>query len=176
MKVNILEAHDRLKYLMKSQADAVSQGCDDCLKRNPLSLKLQDKSPYIYIFAHARTADNQSDKRILWQPRLTKPKAQTNSCLFRAKSHTDILEVCWQIPPRELWPQFKAGNVTECEIAVWSINMFIHNREELEKNYPDDLTDEQVKHILTEIMMEMKSQECHANLMKNLYGDLDEGT
>ena len=100
MKLNRLETHDRLLYYKKDQSASITQGIDDCLKRNPLSIALQRHSPYVYIFAHPRTADDGYTKRMLWQARLGKPKAQTNSYLFRAKSNADILEICWMIPPR----------------------------------------------------------------------------
>lgn len=155
MKLNLLETHDRLIQLMKRQADVVAQGCEDCLKRNPLSLALQSHSPYIYIFAHPRSTDDGLHKRMLWQPRLGKPKAQTNSYLFRATSNTDILEVCWMIPPREMWSQYQKGNITENETVNWSIAMFQHNRRELEKSYPDDLSDERIKTIYTVVAADM---------------------
>ncbi len=168
MKLNLLETHDRLKYLLKDQSDVIARGCEDCLKRNSLSLRLQARSDYIYIFAHPRTHDNGVDKRMIWQPRLEKPKSQTNSYLFRAKSNTDILEVCWNLPPRELWPQYKKGNVTENEVAIWSINMFMNNREELDRPYPDDVSPEKVRQIYVEIATEIDQEKLQESLASNL--------
>src|SRR6185503_3789607 len=98
MKLNVLETHDRLKHLIKDQSANVFQGAEDCLKKNPLSLSIQEKSPYVYLFAHPRTADDGVNKRLLWDPRLSIPEAQTNSYLFRAISHSDIIEVVWMLP------------------------------------------------------------------------------
>src|ERR1700685_1507363 len=106
MKIDRLETHDRLEHFVNDQWATISQGASDCLLRNPDSLALQEKSPYIYIFAHPRTHDDGVSKRMLWQPRLTKPKAQTNSYLFRAASKSDVLMICWLIPPREMWNQY----------------------------------------------------------------------
>lgn len=155
MKLDLFETHDRLKHLKQDQALNINQGCDDCLKKNSLSLALQEKSSYIYIFAHPRTADNGYSKRMIWQPRLSRPKAQTNSYLFRAKSHTDILEVCWLLPPREMWSQYRKGNVTESDLVVWSIHQFQYKRAELEKSFEDDLSDAKVKQIYIEVAREM---------------------
>src|SRR5260221_7414673 len=119
MKVNILEAHDRQQHLMKEQAINISQGVEDCLKQNSFSLALQTYSSYIYIFVHPRTSEDGSTKTMYYQPRLTKPEAQTNSYLFRAKSHSDIVEVCWLLPNEEIWGQHAKGNVTESEIVEW---------------------------------------------------------
>ena len=151
MKIEKLEAHDRLLHLQQDQSLNVAQGAEDCLKRNPLSLALQEHAPYIYLFAHPRTADDGVNKKMIWQPRLTRPKAQTNSYLFRAKSNTDELEVCWLIPPREMWPQYKKGNVTENQLVLWSIAQFQYHREVLEKACSDDMTDEQIKNIYINI-------------------------
>lgn len=165
MKVNILEAHDRKKHFIKDQALNVSQGVDDCLKKNPLSLALQQYSPYIYIFAHPRTSEDGVTKRMLYQPRLTRPQAQTNSYLFRATSHTDLVEICWLLPPEEMWGQYKKGNVTESEIVQWSINQFRANKEKLEEKHPEDLSDERAK----DIYIQMGTDKSHKDLMERLY-------
>jgi hypothetical protein len=154
MRLNLLETHDRLEYLMKDQSEKIAQGAEDCLKKNPDSLKLQEKSHYIYIFAHPRTHDNGVDKNLFWQPRLVKPKAETNSYLFRAQSRTDIFEVCWMIPPIELWEQYKKGNVCESNWCAWSIEQYLHNREGLEKPFEDDWSYEQAWNIFKSILQE----------------------
>lgn len=158
MKITRLETHDRLEHFKKDQEKTIFHGADDCLRQNPLSLQLQEKSPYIYIFAHPRTADDGITKRILWQPRLTKPKAQTNSYLFRAVSKSDLLEICWLIPPRELWPQYQRGNLTEEQTVLWSINQFLYNRDQLEAAEHDDLSDEKILHIYREIVHNIKKK------------------
>jgi hypothetical protein len=147
MKLNLLETHDRLEHFVNDQRDLIAQGASDCLLKNPNSLALQEKSPYIYIFAHPRTADDGTTKRMLWQPRITKPKAQTNSYLFRAISHTDILTICWLIPPKEMWDQYRKGNICESNYVLWSINQFQYNREELENPDPEDMSDDRARAI-----------------------------
>ncbi len=152
MKLNRLETHDRLLHFKKNQEANIFQGAEDCLKKNPDSLFFQSRSPYVYIFAHPRTADDGVTKRMLWQPRLWKPKAQTNSYLFRAQSHSDLIQICWLLPPEELWSQYSIGNVTENEEILWSIDMYLYHRDKLEKDEPDDLTDEKGKPIMQEFI------------------------
>lgn len=154
MKINRLEAHDRYKHLIEDQSKKIWEGAEDCLKRNPDSLKMQENCHYIYIFAHPRSDDESRNKRLLWQPRLVKPKAQTNSYLFRATSNTDMIEICWLLPPRELWGQYTKGKVCESNWVSWSIDQFKHNRTEMEKPFPDDLTDEQALKIFISILKE----------------------
>lgn len=154
MKINRLETHDRLEHFINDQSQNIWQGADDCLKRNPDSLKLQEKSHYIYIFAHPRTMDDGVNKRLLWQPRLVKPKAQENSYLFRAQSNSDVIEICWLLPAKELWGQYDKGKVCESNWAAWSINQFNNNRAELEKPFEDDWTDEQAMNIFKGILKE----------------------
>ena len=154
MKLNILETHDRLEHLIKDQSDNVFQGAEICLKSNPLSLAIQDRCPYVYIFAHSRTSDDGFKKRLLWQPRISKPKAQTNSYLFRAQSKMDIIEVIWIIPERHMWPSYEKGKVTENELVDYSVNLFENNREVLEKPHPEDLREEQSKTIFRNILNE----------------------
>lgn len=158
MKVNLLESHDRLIQYKKEQSLNIAKGLEECIKRNSLSVALQDKSSYIYIFAHPRTADDGVTKRMLWQPRLTKPKAQTNSYLFRLQSKTDLVEICWMLPPREMWPQYKKGNVTESDIVEWSVDQFVNNREQLEAAASDDVTDQMAENIYIDVAREIESE------------------
>ena len=169
MKVNILEAHDRNKYLIKDQSANVFQGAEDCLKRNPLSLAIQDKSPYLYIFAHPRTADDGVNKKLYWQPRLSIPEAQSNSYLFRAISNTDLIEVVWMIPAKELWGQFDDGKVTESNICAWSINEYKKNKASLERPHPDDMPDEKARLIMRSIVDEHLYTIRQEKMMGRLY-------
>jgi len=158
MKIDRLEAHDRLLFFKKDQEATINQGIEDCLKRNPLSLALQRRSPYIYIFAHPRTAEDGVTKRMLWQPRLSRPSPQTNSYLFRVQSNTEDIEICWMLPPREQWTQYKKGNVTENDIVNWSIAQFTNHREDLAAPYADDFSQERINAILTDIAREIEEE------------------
>lgn len=154
MKINRLETHDRLQHFVKDQSANIFQGAEDCLKKNPDSLAIQEKSPYVYIFAHPRTDDDGVTKRMIWQPRLSIPEAQTNSYLFRALSHSDIIEIVWLLPPREMWSQYEKNKVTESNEVAWSINQFRYNKKELEKPHPEDMTEERARLILKAIVDE----------------------
>lgn len=154
MKLNRLETHDRLQHLKKDQSANVWKGAEDCLKKNPLSLAIQEKSPYIYIFAHPRTHDNGVDKVLYWDPRLSIPEPQDNSYLFRAISNSDSIEVCWIIPAKSMWNQYKKGNVTESNWALWSIDMFKTNKAELQKPHPEDMPEERARTILKQVIDE----------------------
>ena len=156
MKLNRLETHDRLEYLIKDQSSSVQQGAEDCLKKNPYSLRLQAHSPYVYLYAHARTHDNGVDKVLYWAPRLSKPPCEPNSYLFRAHSHSDVIEIMWMLPQQEMWSQYKMGNVTENGTVLWSINQYRVNKVELEKPEPKDLPEEKCKMILLDIAREME--------------------
>lgn len=158
MKLDLFESHDRYQHLMNDQSINISQGAEDCLKQNPLSLALQRHSPYIYLFAHPRTADDGFRKRMLWQPRLGKPKAQTNSYLFRAQSNSDIVEICWMLPPREMWTEYRKGNVTESNYVAWSIKMFQEKRPILENPFPDDLSEDKIRGIYMVVAAEMDEE------------------
>lgn len=158
MKINRLEAHDRLLYFQKDQVDPVVQGLDDCLKRNPNSISMQEYFPYIYIFGHPRTDDTSANKRLIWQPRLGKPKAQTNSYLFRALSKTDLVEIVWIIPPREMWPQYEPGKVTASVDVMTSIKNFLHHRKHLEQPHKDDWSEDRIQAMLRKIQDEQNKK------------------
>ena len=133
MKVNRLETHDRYQYFLNNQSKNIWIGAEECLKKNPYSLAIQENCPYVYIFAHPRTAEDGVTKKIFWEPRISKPEAQSNSYLFRAISKTDSVEICWIIPSEEMWDQYKKGNVTESSIVTWSISQFRYNKKWLER-------------------------------------------
>lgn len=142
MKIDRLETHDRLEHFKEDQNDAVMQGLNDCLKLNPLSIALQDRSHYIYVYAHPRTNEYGNAKTMYWQPRLSKPKMETNSYLFRIRSYSDECEIMWMLPPKEQWDQYKKGNVTEHELVNWSISQYQNNKAGMEKPEPEDWPDE----------------------------------
>ena len=151
--VDRLETHDRLLEF-KKQGDTVSQGVRDCISNRPEEFK---NYPF-YIFAHARTAENGRDKRLIYQPRLRKPKAQTNSMLFKAYPPSDKIKIIWMIPDRALWPNFKQKMITEQAEVSRSIHQFQHDRKSLEENEPDDVSEEMANQIYKEIAINQKAR------------------
>lgn len=144
MKINPLDAHDRYEYLTKQSFD-IAECCQDLINQRPFG-----KHPF-YIFAHTRTEEDGATKRLIWQPRLTKPKAQTNSMLFKAYPGTDLIKVIWMIPARELWGQYSKGKMTQNKTVSESIYDFQFNRNKLEEKEADDMTDEQACAVYTEL-------------------------
>jgi len=144
MKIDPLDAHDRYEHFTKQSFD-IAECCQDLVNKRPFG-----DVPF-YIFAHARTEDDGVTKRLIWQPRLTKPKAQTNSMLFKAYPGTDLIKVIWMIPERCMWEQYQKGKLTESQIVTESIHDFINNREKMESPEEDDLSDETIDKIYLEI-------------------------
>ncbi len=156
MKINRLDAHDRLQHFTKQSFD-IGECCQDLINKRPFG-----DNPF-YIFAHARTDDDGVTKRLIWQPRLTKPKAQENSMLFKAYPGKDTLKVIWLIPAPELWGQFNKGLLTENRTVFDSIHAFQHNRKKLEEKEPDDITDEQANAVYREISIHARSKRIREN-------------
>jgi hypothetical protein len=169
MKINKLEAHDRLIHLRKQSAD-ISDCCQDLINQRPFG-----EHPF-YIFAHSRTLgmdekfklfmsgkyktlEEVPEKTIIWQPRLTKPKAQENSMLFKAYPGSDNIKVIWMIPAVELWTQFKKGNLTENKTVVESIDDYLFDRAKLEAKEDDDLPDSKIDAIYRQIARKGKKKE-----------------
>ena len=173
MKVNRLDAHDRLLHL-KSQGDNISRGCQDCINSRPDEFGNHS----FYIFAHKREinlderigilSQDQMDvildpmlkrrfmrledvptHRMIWQPRLGKPKAQPNSMLFKAYPGTDKIKIIWMLPDGslELWDQYKKGLMTENSIVTESMHMFQFNKAKLEAPEDDDVSQEEAERI-----------------------------
>jgi len=172
MKLDRLETHDRYEHFTKQSFD-IGKSCQDLIDQRPFG-----NHPF-YIFAHKReigldervaiynqdlmnnprqfkTLAEVPNARLIWQPRLTKPKAQTNSMLYKAYPGSDVLKVIWMIPSRELWEQYTQGKMTENKTICESIYDFQNNKGKLEAPEDDDLSDQEIDKIYTEISMSKK--------------------
>jgi hypothetical protein len=161
MKLNRLETHDRLEHFTRQSFD-IGQCCQDLIDKRPFG-----QHPF-YIFAHARTDEDGVTKRLIWQPRLTKPKAQSNSMLFKAYPGTDVLKVIWMIPAVELWEQYEKGKMTENKTVYDSIQAYKLNRNELEKPEDDDLSDEKIHQIYRDLSLDAR----HKSHMDKMYSEV----
>jgi len=151
MKINRLDAHDRFEHFKKQDFD-IGACCQDLINQRPYG-----DHPF-YIFAHPRTLEDGVTKTLIWQPRLTKPRAQTNSMLFKAYPGTDVIKIIWMIPARELWEQFTKGKMTENKIVCDSIENFTKHRDQLEAREDDDLSDEKIDAIYRTLSMDANVQ------------------
>jgi hypothetical protein len=183
LKIDRLETHDRLQHFTKQSFD-IGECCQDLINKRPFG-----DHPF-YIFAHSRTIgmdekfklflsgqyktmEEVPEKTIIWQPRLTKPRAQENSMLFKAYPGTDVIKVIWMLPALELWDQYTKGKMMENKTVSESIEMFKTNKEKLEEKEPDDLDDVQIDKIYREISKSAKgSKGPKQNSVDNLNGSL----
>lgn len=161
MKINRLDAHDRYEYFKKQDFD-IGACCQDLIDRRPFG-----DHPF-YIFAHTRTEEDGATKRLIWQPRLTKPKAQTNSMLFKAYPGTDVVKVIWMIPAPELWDQFTKGKMTQNKTVCESIELFKSDKNRLEEKEDDDLTEKQVDAVYREISANAQAEKRKKNQNSSL--------
>ena len=177
IKIDRLETYDRLQVFTK-QSDEVTKGVYDCINLRPPQF---ENYPF-YIFAHKRdlgmderislyntdlkesffkqryirkynSFDQVPSTRVIWCPRLTKPKMQTNSMLFKAYPGKDYTKIIWILPAPELWSQYEIGKMIEHQIVLESINNFKNNRQEMEAKEDDDLPDEKIDAIYREIAL-----------------------
>jgi len=182
MKIKLLESHDRLLEFVK-QSDYIEKGCQDCINNRPEEFL---NYPF-YIFAHKRQIpldekiiifnqdlknsildlsyvrqynriENVPEVRFIWSPRLTKPKAQSNSLLFKVYPPEQVRPI-WIIPEKELWGQYKKGNLIENELITDSIYYFNNYREKLEVKEEDDLSDEKINDIYRAISLSKKPRQ-----------------
>ena len=143
LKVSALEVDDRFSYVQDEQKDEIITILEMFGRKDPFD------GHCFYLFAHARKHENGADIRMIWQPRLTKPKAQTNSMLFRLNpKEPEEVMVVWIIPPREQWHLYEKGKMFQNQIVTESIYDFNHDREKLESKDENDLTDEKVQELL----------------------------
>lgn len=151
MKVDRLETHDRLQHFTGQSFD-IGECCQNLIDQRPFG-----DHPF-YIFAHPRTDDDGVTQRLIWQPRLTKPKSQENSMLFKAYPGKDTLKVIWLIPKSEMWHMYEQGKITENKTVSESIYNFRHFRKFLDSKEDDDYSDEKIDSIYEEISREAKKK------------------
>lgn len=178
MKVNRLETHDRFEYFTQ-QSFGIGKTCQDIINQRPFG------EYAFYIFAHKRqigmderiaifdddlrnslidltyvrkynSLSEVPTDRLIWQPRLTKPKAQENSMLFKGYPGSDNVKILWMIPAREMWDQYSKGKMLENKTVVESINMFKTDPAKLEMKEDDDLPDVVIDRIYREMSMNAK--------------------
>lgn len=158
IKINPLDAHDRFQHFTK-QEFSISECCQNLIDQRPFGHHA------FYIWAHARTDENPHIKRLIWQPRLTRPKPQTNSMLFKAYPETDLVKIIWIIPARELWAQYEKGKITENEFIHDCIQKFENQRYILDVPEPDDLFDDEIDSVYKELACEARRKK----MMDKLY-------
>lgn len=144
MKLNKLETHDRLEHFTRQDFD-IGKCCQDLIDQRPFG-----EVPF-YIFAHTRTEEDGVTKRLIWQPRLTKPLADTNSMLFKAYPGSDKIKVIWMIPDSSMWAQYRKGLMLQNQTVAESIEAFLTKKEELEMPESDDLPDWKINEIYKEL-------------------------
>ncbi len=142
MKVDRLETHDRLLVYQKQQQD-MNDAVLECIKNVPDTIR----SPF-YVYGHSRTvgydekisilvqgSEYAPDTRLIWMPVITKPKAVPNTYLFLANKNTDVIEIVWMLPKKELWNQYAPKQMCFNENIWVSIQNFIYDKDQL--NSPD---------------------------------------
>jgi hypothetical protein len=169
MKINRSDAHDRFEHFTKQSFD-IGECCQDLIDKRPFG-----DHPF-YIFAHTRTVGMDEklklimsgqyqafsevpEKTIIWQPRLTKPQAQSNSMLFKAYPGTDLIKVIWMIPAPELWDQYTKGKMTQNKTVCESIEAYKTNKKMLEEKEDDDMSDAQIDAIYRELSANAKKRQ-----------------
>lgn len=158
IELNALETHDRLLDFKQKNQDSVEGQIQKMIQENPF-----DGLPF-YIFAHKRTLtdterslhfqthnyslENIPSHKIVWQPRLQKPKSCLNSMLFKVDpSFPEQVKVIWILPEREQWEAHKKGKMTQDPTVVESIEAFENDRQALDHPEPDDPDDERARNI-----------------------------
>ncbi len=154
MKVDLLETHDRLKEF-NSGWQAVSQGVQDCIDNVPDEIKMQfyvfghtrqigiDERFNLYFQGHWQDIKDVPSERIIWMPRATKPLAEPNTYLFRTRKGTDLVDINWILPKKELWDQYSPDKMTHNDVIWTAIQNYKHYRAEMEYE-SDPLSIEQI--------------------------------
>lgn len=149
--LDLFEIHDKHDYLTKQSSFGIGEIVQQIIDSEPFG------DNEFYIFAHTRTAEDGFHKKILWQPRLSKPSCETNSMLFKVRPKSDEVKIIWLIPEEHLWPEYEKGKVCASPITTNSIETFKKNKALLEKPEPEDPSDEEMRAIYKEMLESNKT-------------------
>jgi hypothetical protein len=156
VNLNRFEVHDRLLDFNK-QAQHIYIGCMQCIQNVPEDIKF----PF-YVHAHSRQIDmaeklsiiedptipfelKKVDERLIWMPRITKPKAEPNSYLFLVTKRPEQIRVIWLLPKPELWKQMAPGMISHHPDVWTSIQNYLKYRKKLEENDIDGPSEKDVE-------------------------------
>src|SRR5215831_3730162 len=126
MKLNRLDTHDRLTQFTKQNFD-IGECCQDLIDKRPFG-----EHPF-YIYAHPRTEDDGVNKRMIWQPRLTKPKASPNSMLFKAYPGKNTIKIISMLPAGASREQLMKGHNMNNATSPSTMSSYIHKRKRLQE-------------------------------------------
>lgn len=153
LNIDPLDAHDRLSYMKEENRDGIQQMIEKIIAQDPFDGRA------FYIFAHKRASEERGKTRLIWQPRLQKPKAVTNSMLYKVNpNNIEEVRIVWIIPERSQWTLYAKGSMFENESVIYSIEAFQNKREELEAPDADDPSDDEAARIYASL---------YPNLVKN---------
>lgn len=184
MKLDLFDTHD-LFLEFKKNTDLIYEGCMECLKNVPESINF----PF-YVYAHSRQigidekmaiiedptipfSQKKADERLIWMPRVTKPRASPNSYLFLIVKRPDLVKICWFLPKEELWPMYDKGKMTYNEEILTSIQNYKYARNQLnepDKDGPNEHEALAFRRIYGEEAHRKKVQRQEKQMMDNLYG------
>ncbi|HEX5553443.1 MAG TPA: hypothetical protein VFX43_09365 [Chitinophagaceae bacterium] len=163
LNIDRLDAHERLQKLNQLNSLGITENLNMMIKADPFDGRR------FYIFAHARKDEDGIRTRIIWQPRLIRPKSQTNSMLFKVDpKKPEEVNVIWIIPPREQWSLFEKGKMCENQTVTDSIHLFETDRARLEASDPDDPDDATAQKIYEQISQEARRRRAREESISKL--------
>jgi len=176
MKIDRLETHDRLLSYQKEHEN-ISHGVQECIRNVPETVSF----PF-YVYGHGRTvgydekvsilqagAEKTPSNRLIWMPVITKPRPAPNTYLFLCSKNTDLVQIIWILPKRELWEQYAPGKMFHNEVAWDSIQTFLnakHKLEEKDKDGPTESHQQEWRRIIISEAMKKKREKEMYNLSK----------
>ncbi len=169
MKLDRLETHDRLLHF-NNQSEDMGKGISECIANVPESIKCPF---YVYGFGKLVGEDEKislilqrhkkiPSERMIWVPKIIKPKASPNSYLFLVRKGTDVVETIWMLPRREYWDQYNPGQLFHNESIWTSIQNYInspHRLNALDANGPTQRDVEHFRKVMGEEAHKRKANE-----------------
>lgn len=141
MKINPLDAHDRLLAFQKYQTE-VGKFIQQMIEKRPWgsrhfyifiihkrSLGLDERQALVMEGIYNKIQDT-PEAFMIMSCRVTKPQADPNTTLIRVRpgDKNDSVKLLWSIPQVELWDQFEKGKLFENEEILAQIHTFKTNR------------------------------------------------
>jgi hypothetical protein len=125
-----------------------------------------------YIFSFIKRVDDASGiKKMIHQPRLTKPEPIPGGTLMRVDPRDPYTAtLLWTLPNDQNFNLYKKGKMYADPFVHECIERFKKNPKEMMRPEVDDLTDEQIREIYKDMSMKQKAKKATAAALKILRG------
>lgn len=138
-----LEVKGTVDDIKNKNKNSVEEFLNQILQSRPFG----NRKFYVLTFLKNTPGDPHT-KKLVYQPRLTKPKPNPNTSLYRLNPlRPDEVEVFWILPKIQAFGLYAKGKVHENEFIHECIQKYLNEYDSLCRKEADDISDSEIKEL-----------------------------